>query len=214
MLFSKQPFRMNADARSGGAIAFAVVDGAITEAFASLRSAGPSQACTREIAMSRVLKFVTTLVLSLLVTGGTVMAQSPSPSEIAGRNKSLVQAGFDAWKAGTGSPFELLAEGASWTIVGNSDASRAYPSREAFLSEVIRPFNARMQDGIKPSIHGLYADGDAVVIHFDAAGVAKDGRPYANTYAWFFEMRDGKVVKATAFFDSLAFNDLWRRIQP
>lgn len=140
------------------------------------------------------------------------MAQSKS--EIETRNKALVQAGFDAWKAGTGSPFELLAEGASWTIVGNSDASKVYPNREAFLAEVIRPFNARMKEGIKPTIRNLYADGDGVVIFFDAAGVAKDGKPYTNTYAWFFEMRDGKVVKAAAFFDALAFNDLWRRVQP
>ena len=150
--------------------------------------------------------------LFILVTGGNVMAQSKSESET--RNRTLVQAGFDAWKAGTGSPFELLAEDASWTIVGNSDAASAYPNREAFLAQVIRPFNARMKEGIKPSVRGLYADGDAVIIFFDAAGMARDDKPYTNTYAWFFEMRDGKVVKASAFFDSLAFNDLWRRVQP
>jgi uncharacterized protein len=53
-----------------------------------------------------------------------------------------------------------------------------------------------------------------VIIFFDAAGTARDGKPYSNTYAWFFEMRDGKVVRAWAFFDSLAFNDLWRRLRP
>lgn len=162
--------------------------------------------------MTRFATSLIAIVLFVVATGGAVMAQSKS--EIETRNKALVQAGFDAWKAGTGNPFELLAEEASWTIVGNSDAANVYPSREAFLQQVIRPFNARMTEGIKPSIRGLYADGDAVVIFFDAAGVAKDGKPYTNTYAWFFEMRDGKVVKAAAFFDSLAFNDLWRRVQP
>ena len=49
---------------------------------------------------------------------------------------------------------------------------------------------------------------------FDASGMARDGKPYANTYAWFFEMREGKVVEASAFFDSLAFNDLWQRVTP
>jgi hypothetical protein len=163
--------------------------------------------------MTRFLSNLAAIAVSIIIiTGGTVMAQSKS--EIENRNKALVQAGFDAWKAGTGNPFELLAEDASWTIVGNSDASKTYPNREAFLAEVIRPFNARMKQGLKPSIRGLYADGDAVVIFFDAAGVARDGKPYNNTYAWFFEMRDGKVVKAAAFFDSLEFNDLWRRVKP
>jgi uncharacterized protein len=140
------------------------------------------------------------------------MAQSKT--EIEARNKALVQAGFDAWKTGTGSPFDLLADDASWTIVGNSDAANAYPNKEAFLQQVIRPFNARMKEGIKPSIRGLYADGEAVIIFFDAAGTARDGKPYTNTYAWFFDMRDGKVIRAHAFFDSLPFNDLWRRLQP
>jgi ketosteroid isomerase-like protein len=145
-------------------------------------------------------------------TGDRAMAQSKTETEA--RNKGLVQTAFDAWKVGTGSPFDLLADDASWTIVGNSDAANTYPSKEAFLQQVIRPFNARMKEGIKPSIRGLYADGEAVIIFFDAAGTARDGKPYTNTYAWFFDMRDGKVVKASAFFDSVAFNDFWHRVSP
>jgi len=151
-------------------------------------------------------------LLAFTLIGDSAMAQSKT--EIETRNKALVQTGFDAWKAGTGNPFDLLADEASWTIVGNSDAAKTYPSKEAFLREVIRPFNARMKEGIKPSIRGLHADGEAVIIFFDAAGVARDGKPYTNTYAWFFDMRDGKVIRAHAFFDSLPFNDLWRRLQP
>jgi hypothetical protein len=57
-------------------------------------------------------------------------------------------------------------------------------------------------------------DGDTVVAFFDAKGTARDGQPYANTYAWFLEMKDGKIVRAHAFFDSIAFNDFWRRVAP
>ena len=140
------------------------------------------------------------------------MAQTKD--QIETRNKAVVQAGFDAWRAGTGSPYDLLADDASWTIVGHSVASKTYPSKEAFMSEVIRPFNARMSAGLKPTIRNIYADGDAVIIFFDASGTARDGKPYANTYAWFLDMRDGKVVKAFAFFDSVAFNEFWQRVPP
>lgn len=159
--------------------------------------------------MPRTLVALAALAL-IIFAGGPAMAQSP----IEAQNRALVQAKFDAWTAGVGGPFDLLADDASWTIVGKSDVAKTYPSREAFLSEVIRPFNARLSEGLRPSLLGLYADGDTVVIVFDAAGVARDGKPYANTYAWFFDMRDGKVVRASAFFDSLAFNDLWRRVRP
>jgi ketosteroid isomerase-like protein len=130
------------------------------------------------------------------------------------RNKAIVRAAFDAWRAGTGGPFDLLAEDATWTIVGHSVASKSYHGREAFMREVIRPFNARMAVGLQPTIRGLYADGDSVIIFFDASATARDGQPYTNTYAWFFHMRDGKVTEAYAFFDAISFDDLWRRVTP
>ncbi|WP_321927701.1 nuclear transport factor 2 family protein [Paraburkholderia guartelaensis] len=129
-------------------------------------------------------------------------------------NKATVQRAFDAWAAGTGSPYDLLADNVTWTITGNSLASRTYTSREAFLGEVIRPFNARMRIGLKPTIRSIYAEGDTVVVFFDANGTARDGKPYANTYAWFLALRGGKIIHAFAFFDSITFNDLWNRVSP
>lgn len=133
---------------------------------------------------------------------------------VATQNKALVRSGLEAWAAGTGSPYDLLAEDVEWTIVGNSLASKTYPSREAFLSGVIRPFNARMKEPLKPAIRHLYADGDTVVAFFDARGTARDGKPYVNTYAWILDMKDGRIVKASAFFDAITFNDFWVRVTP
>jgi hypothetical protein len=130
------------------------------------------------------------------------------------RNKALVRDRFDAWAQGTGSPFELLTDDANWTIEGGSVASNTYRGRETFLREVIRPFNARMSEALRPTIRGIYADGDVVVIFFDAKGTARDGQPYANTYFWLFEMHDGKVTRASALFDSIELNELWARVAP
>jgi hypothetical protein len=147
------------------------------------------------------------LLLLLSLFAGAVMAQTDA--DTAARNAATVRASFDAWSAGTGGPFDLLAPEASWTVVGHSLVAKTYESREAFMKEVIRPFNARMSRGLKPEIHGLYADGNTVIVLFDGHALARDGKPYDNTYAWFLEMRDDRIVKATAFFDALVFNDLW-----
>lgn len=128
------------------------------------------------------------------------------------QNRALVAKGFEAWANGTGSPYDLLAEDATWTITGTSLAAKTYPSKEAFMSEVIRPFNARMQTLLIPTVRNLYAEGDTVIAFFDAKGTARDGKTYANSYAWFLEMRGGKIVRAHAFFDSIAFDDFWKRI--
>jgi ketosteroid isomerase-like protein len=53
-----------------------------------------------------------------------------------------------------------------------------------------------------------------VIVLWDGHGVANDGQPYQNSYAWFMTMRDGKVIVGTAFYDSIPFNDLSTRVQP
>lgn len=129
-------------------------------------------------------------------------------------NTALIERAFNAWAAGTGGPYDLLADDAVWTITGNSLASKTYNNREAFLSEVIRPFNARMSERLKPKITRIYEDRGTVIVLFDASGTAEGGKPYTNTYAWFLDMHGGKIVKSIAFFDTVAFNDLWSRVQP
>lgn len=156
---------------------------------------------------------ITAMAVVLATSSGhTAMAQTQQSNET--RNKAIVEEKFKAWANGTGSPYEILADNATWTITGNSLASKTYNSREAFMTEVIRPFNARMSVGLKPTIRNIYADGDTVIVFFDAKGTARDGKPYENTYAWFLDLEGGKVTKASAFYDSVAFNDFWRRVQP
>lgn len=134
--------------------------------------------------------------------------------ELETRNKQTIQAAFDAWKNGTGSPFDLLKDDAKWTIVGNSPVSRTYNSKQEFMDVVIKPFNARMSHRLVPSVRRLYADGDTVIALFDAEGTARDGQPYRNTYTWYMRMERGAIVEAIAFFDTVEFNDFWTRIKP
>lgn len=153
------------------------------------------------------------VTLTLLMAQPTGMAMAQPYDETETRNLATVRAGFESWSAGTGSPYDALADDASWEIVGNSAASRVYSGKEDFLANVIRPFNARMSQRLIPDIREMYADGDTVIVFFDAEGTARDGIPYRNTYTWFLTLNDGKVVKAAAFFDAIAFNDLWQRVR-
>lgn len=146
-----------------------------------------------------------------MTLGASALPDRPGPAE---SNRALVRSSFDRWRAGTGSPFELLAPGADWTIVGSSPLSKTYPSRQAFLDEVIHPFNARLATPLVPSVRGIYADGDMVIVFFDAAATTKDGRDYRNTYTWYFRMEGGTVTSAVAFFDTREFDEFWNRVAP
>ena len=148
---------------------------------------------------------------TLALTAHAARAQQLDETE---RNRPLVIKGMQAWADGTGSPYDLLAENARWTIAGTSLAAKTYPSKEAFMSEVIRPFNARMGERLVPPVHRAYAEDDTVIVHFDARGMARDGKSYANSYAWILRMEGRQIVEAYAFFDSKTFDDLWTRVAP
>jgi len=143
--------------------------------------------------------------------GGNAMN---SAGDVEAKNKEIVQAGFTAWRDGTGSVFDLLAPDAKWTIVGNAPVSRTYTNRQEFLDAVINPFNARLSRRLVPTVRGIYADGDMVIALFDGEATARDGRPYKNTYTWYMRVREGKVVEAIAFFDTIEFTDFWTRVKP
>lgn len=152
---------------------------------------------------------LTLLVIVLLLVPGKVNATGLSGNS----NIERVSAAFDAWANGTGSPFDLLAENAEWTVTGYSVVAGTY-NRQELISEILLPFNARMNGSLKPTIHRLYVDGNTVIAFFDAEGTTKDGEPYKNTYTWYMEFEKEEVIKVVAFLDSIAFNELWQRVQP
>lgn len=121
--------------------------------------------------------------------------------------------------AGDGGAFQsLLSDDVEWTIAGNSAAAGTTRGRQELMTKVLGPFGARFSqsaDRFKPRvIHGVYADGDTVVAHFLGVGTTNNGRPYENSYVWLLSMRDGKIARATAFFDGIAFNELWQQTPP
>jgi ketosteroid isomerase-like protein len=137
-----------------------------------------------------------------------------SDTQVEQDNKAIISRAFDAWAAGTGGVFDLLADDATWTIVGTTPVSGTYTSRQEFLDVVIGPFGARMATPLVPTVHALYADGDTVIAYFEASGTARDGKPYFNTYTWYLTMDGGRVAKAVAFFDTVEFSDFWTRVSP
>jgi uncharacterized protein len=143
--------------------------------------------------------------------GDAAMARDFTTEE---NNKALVRASFDRWRNASGGPFELLADDIEWTIIGSSPLARTYRSKQEFIDTVIDPFNARMAKPLVPTIRGIYADGDMVIIFFDAEATVRDGQSYTNTYTWYFQMKGDKVVKAVAFFDNREFDEFWNRVSP
>jgi uncharacterized protein len=139
-----------------------------------------------------------------------------SPDETE-RNRTTITAAFGAW-LDDGAPItDLFAPEMTWRIEGHSAASRAYANKREFIDEVLAPFAHRFStsDPFRPvSIRGVYADGETVIVLWDGRGTTIENTTYENSYAWFMQMRDGKVIDGTAFYDSISFNDLWAKVTP
>jgi len=132
-------------------------------------------------------------------------------------NRATIRDAFAAWQEGTAPITDVFAPDMTWRIEGHSVASKRYDNKQQFIDEVLAPFGARFapSDPFRPiSIRGIYADGDTVIVLWDGRGISNDRVPYENSYAWFMELRDGKVIDGTAFYDSISFNELWTRVQP
>lgn len=165
---------------------------------------------TRGMQFRNVLPVVIGFLFVFTAMKTTVMAQA----DVEEKNRRTIQTSFDNWKRGAGSVFDLLASDAKWTIDGRSAVSGTYHSRRDFMDRVVVPFNARLSTPLVPTVRGVYADGDTVIVLWDGAAMARDGKSYENTYSWYLKMRDGKIVSATALYDSIAFDDLWKRVRP
>ena len=146
------------------------------------------------------------------------MSERPEPTEAESeKNRDIVRAAFERWSDGTAPITELFADDMVWRIEGHSVASKEYANRQQFVDQVLAPFGARFSEGerFRPvDVRSIHADGDTVIVVWNGRGVANDGAPYENSYAWIMRLRDRLVVDGTAFYDSISFNDLWTRVQP
>jgi ketosteroid isomerase-like protein len=134
-------------------------------------------------------------------------------------NREIVADAFRSWADGTGYVASIFADHMTWQITGRSAVSKKYANTRQFMDEVLHPFGARFSfsDPFRPvAIRAIYDDEDksTVIVVWDGRGTTTAGTTYQNTYAWFMTLSGGKIVDGTAFYDSMAFNELWDGVTP
>jgi len=151
------------------------------------------------------------LIGALVWTAPSAWADSGSAE--AQRNKEAVGKAFAAWAAGGQSFFDdMLAPNVVWTIKGSSPTARVLRGKQALIDEAVTPLSTRLQRQIRPTIRNMWADGDHVIIEWDGEAVAKDGKPYRNSYLWIFLMQGGRATEVTAYLDLAPYDDVLRRV--
>ncbi|WP_334179536.1 nuclear transport factor 2 family protein [Pseudoxanthomonas sp.] len=123
-------------------------------------------------------------------------------------NTARTRAAFEAWRAGTGTVFDLLDPQAVWTVAGHSPVSGTYRSKQVFMDRAVAPITARLATRITPDVKQVMAQGDAVTVLWDGTATTVDGDTYRNSYAWHMVFDEGRIVHVTAFLDTWALQQL------
>lgn len=148
-----------------------------------------------------------------LLFGALVPGLAQADANIEARNKQAVSQAFERWAAGGTTFFsDILTPDVLWTIKGSGPSAGVYRGVDAFVAGAVQPFAARLSTPVRPVSKQVWADGDHVIIQWDGAGMARDGQPYRNSYAWIFRMRDGKAYEVSAYLDLPAYDDVLQRI--
>jgi len=153
------------------------------------------------------------LMAALVWYASPARADSGSAQAQAQANKDAVGKAFAAWAAGGQTFFDdMLAPNVVWTIKGSSPTARVLRGKQELIAGAVTPLSSRLQRQIRPTIRNLWADGDHVVIEWDGEAVAKDGKPYRNSYLWIFRMQGGRATEVTAYLDLAPYDDVLRRV--
>ena len=146
------------------------------------------------------------LIAATLLSAPALAADTAAATEE--QNTVLTRAAFEAWRAGTGTVFDLLDPQAVWTVAGHSPVSGTYRSKQVFMDRAVAPITARLTTRITPDVKHVMAQDDAVVVLWDGTATTVEGGTYRNSYAWHMVFDQGRIVRVTAFLDTWALQQL------
>jgi uncharacterized protein len=98
----------------------------------------------------------------------------------------------------------LLHEEATWTAqVREVPGAGTYKGHKGIIDEFLAPVRGLFAPGDpKVIVDSIASNGPLVMTETRGFGHLKDGRPYANLYAWAVEVNGGKITAIREYMDS------------
>jgi uncharacterized protein len=125
-------------------------------------------------------------------------------------NKKIIQEAFAAWATGDGMAFfNLLADDATWTVLGSCPISGTYVGRQRLVEDALKPQREKLAGPPTPTVTNLIAEGDMVVIQWVGKGITKRSVPYNNHYCYVVQMENGRIRRGTAYLDTELVRAIW-----
>jgi hypothetical protein len=102
----------------------------------------------------------------------------------------------------------LLADDATWTIIGSTPWSGTYRGKQAILKDLLGPLRARLESPMRTRALRMIGEGDCIAVEARGENRTKDGIAYKNEYCWIFEFHNGLVANLTEYADTELFTQV------
>ena len=127
-------------------------------------------------------------------------------------NADIISRVMQQWMDGDEKVFwRLLAKDVTYSPIGSTPISGTYTDRQSFFDNAIIPMGRLMKAGAVPSEFEVLDAGTEVVLLWNGVGTMKNGQPYNNSYCWILTLKDGRVKKVRAYFDTQLVMDLFNQ---
>ena len=124
-------------------------------------------------------------------------------------NKEIVRYAFEEISRGNHQAFlDSITEDFSVTLIGSTPFSNTLTGIKEVTDQMIVPVMSALETQPKIIIDKLIAEGDNVVlVAHGEGGVAKNGKPYNNSYCHVMRLKDGKIAESTEYCDTALINE-------
>jgi hypothetical protein len=112
--------------------------------------------------------------------------------------ETLGQGDYDALKA-------MFHADATWTVMAQGiPGAGVHKGVKAIVDDFMKPIRLGMFENNDPKIlpDSICSKGSLVAMESRGVGLMKSGKRYNNLYAWFVEIKDGKVFAIREYMDT------------
>ena len=98
--------------------------------------------------------------------------------------------------------FSRVADDVDWTVMGTHPLAGHYTSKSELIERTFARIERIMKEGIVLKVNHVIVSGDEAAVEMESLSVARNGRPFNNTYCWVVRFLEGEIVEVRAYVDS------------
>ena len=98
--------------------------------------------------------------------------------------------------------FEAMADDVTWRWMGVRQWSRQFNGKQSVVDTLFGGSMETLPPASRVAVHGIYGDGDVVVVEHSGRNALPDGRRYDNNYCWVFVFQDDLIHEVREYMDT------------